>query len=406
MSFFFRVALGTLVLQSLSAAPAVVVTTETLAARIRAQNPDLVAARWRISEAWGRVRDSGRPENPRVETSFQHNRAFREGALEVGFFQRFPVTDRLTREKEISLAEVKAAELEVRGAEQKLIADARAGFIEVLANRQRRELYLQQSALTEQLAKSISEAAAKGEGSLLDAGQARVDAMQSTAEVRQLEAQGEVALGALKAMLGIRPDENLVVSGKLGMAHIPGVSRDPSRRADYQLARLESEIAAKSADLERAKRYEDWEAGAFVAGERSEDAPSGYENETMVGIKLSIPLPFWNRNEGKIEEADARRNRKLSETKASALKIGNEADAALSEMRQWSGLISEIETNLLPLATRQAADTEAAWRNGQADFQAVLRSRAQRLQLSVSKLDALRDFHLARARHQAALGHP
>ena len=400
--------IGTLVLCALApladAAPSVVVTLTSTPERIRAQNPDLAAARLRIAEALGRMKQSGRLDNPQLETSFQHSSNFREGAIEIGISQRFPVTDRLQREKDISVTELKAAEFEVRQVEQKLIADANEALIEVLALRQRRDLLTKQSTLTTQLAESIKTAAEKGEGSLLDAGQARVEAMQVTTESRQLDAKEAVAIGSLKPLLGLRPEQGLIVSGSLPPVTLPASSTDPSRRAEFQIAKLETTAAEQSIALEKAKRREDFEGGAFLSGERAEDAPDGYENEAVVGIRLKIPLPFWNKNEGNIEEAEARAKRKKLEAIALTRAIGNEAESARAEMREWAKLIHEIETNLLPLAATQAEETEAAWHNGQADFQTVLKSRAQRLQLDVTRLDALRDFHLARVRHQSALG--
>jgi outer membrane protein TolC len=400
--------IGTLALCALitplHADPSVVVTLTSIPARIRAQNPDLAAARLRIAEALGRSKQSGRLENPQLETSFQHNSRFREGAVEIGVSQKFPVTGRLRQEKEISLTELKAAEAEVRQVEQTLIAEANQSLIEILALRQRRDLLGRQSTLTNQLAESITTAAQKGEGSLLDAGQARVEAIQVTTESRQLDAKEAVALGTLKPLLGIHQNEGLIVAGTLPPATIPSLSTDPSRRADFQLSKIETEVAKRSITLEKSKRREDLEGGAFFSAERTEDAPNGYENEAIVGMRLKIPLPLWNKNQGNIEEAEARHQRKQLESLALAAGIRHQAEAAQSEMREWSKLIQEIETNLLPLAADQAQQTETAWHNGQADFQTVLRSRAQRLQLDVTRLDALRDFHLARVRYQTALG--
>lgn len=388
------------------AATSVVVTLNSIPDRIRVQNPDLAAARLRIAEALGRSKQAGRLDNPQLETSFQHNSRFREGAVEIGLSQKFPVTDRLRREKEISLTELKAAEFEVRQVEQRLVADASQALVEVLALRQRRELLTQQSTLTTQLAESIAAAAKKGEGSVLDAGQARVEAMQATTESRQLDAREAAAIGTLKPLLGMRPEEGLIISGSLPAPVVPPLSTDPADRADFQLSKIETDVARQSIAIERSKRHEDLEAGAFFSAERTEDAPDGYENEAIIGMRLKIPLPLWNKNEGNIEEAEARHRRKQLESAALARSIGNEAAAARAEMREWAKLIHDIETDLLPLAGNQAAQTETAWRNGQADFQTVLKSRAQRLQLDVTRLDALRDFHLARVRYQSALGTP
>lgn len=393
-----------LVVSALSAAPAVIVTQETIPKRVRAENPDLAAARLRINEAVGRMKQAGRLDNPQLETSFQHTRDFREGAIELGISQKFPVTDRLKREKSISVTELKAAELEVRQVEQKLVADANRSLIEVLAIRQRKVLLNRQSALTQELAESIRVAAEKGEGSLLEASQARMEAMQTETEARQLDAKEAAALAELKPLLGIHRDEGLVVSGSLASPQLPGSGANPSRRADFQLSKVEADIARQTIGLEKSKRREDFEGSAFVSGERGEDAPSGYENEAVVGVRLKIPLPFWNKNEGNIEAAEATHQRKQLETRALAESIRHEAGGARAEMAEWTKLIREIDATLLPMANQQVTDTETAWHNGQAEFQSVLKSRAQRLQLEVNRLDALRDFHLARARHQAALG--
>ncbi|MES2997619.1 MAG: TolC family protein [Verrucomicrobiota bacterium] len=395
-----------LILGVANAAPSVVVTFDNLGARVRSQNPSLAAARLRIAEAYGRMRTAGRLENPRLETSVQHTPSFREGSIELGISQKFPVTNRLRLEKQLSLAEIRAAELEVRREEQKLIAEARAALVEILAIRQRRGLLRKQADLTNQLAANIDTAARKGEGSLLDAGQARLEATQTSTESLELDAREAMSTGLIKPLLGIGHREGLVISGTLADPRSIATATNPARRADYQIALLETDATEQSIAIEKSKRREDWEAAAFVSGERMEDAPDGLENEAMVGVRLSIPLPFWNNNEGNISEATARHERKRGEAAAMAANIRGEAAAAIAAMRGWIKLMDEIDRNLLPLAGKQAADTEAAWRNGQAEFQTVLKSRAQRLQLEITRQNALREFHLTRVRYLAAIGTP
>ena len=158
--------------------------------------------------------------------------------------------------------------------------------------------------------------------------------------------------------------------------------------------------------LEEANRREDIELSLFAAGERNEDAPNGLENETIVGFKLSIPRPFWNNNQGNIDAANARRNRKNQEVKALANQIEHEAHTALTEMRQWAALITELNDKLLPLAKEQTDLLEKAYREGQVDLQAVLNSRDQTLELLANQIDATREFRLANIRHQTASGKP
>lgn len=395
-----------LTVHPLTAEPAVVVTPGNIADRVRSQNPDLAAARLRIQEAVGRMNQAGRLANPELETGFEHNARFREGKFEVGFSQRFPVTDRLRLEKEISLTELKAAEAEVREVERQLTAKAREALVKMLATRQRRELLREQAAVAGEFAGFLTETAAKGEGSALDAGQARLEATSLATELRQLDA-GEVALnGELKPLLGMRTGEALQVSGTLPAPALPAAAVDPSQRPDYQAAALNAQAAATAVSLEQARRYDDIEGGIFAGADRSQDVPEGYDNEAIIGLRFKFPLPLWNKNEGAIQEAEARKQRKEMETAALGRGIRLEAEAARAEMEQWARLVTEIDQTLLPLAGEQTHLAETAYRNGQGEIQSVLRAREKRLQLAAARLDALREFHLARVRHEAALGKP
>ncbi|MCB1130841.1 MAG: TolC family protein [Verrucomicrobiae bacterium] len=390
--------------QPLAAEPSVVVTLDSIGGRIRAQNPDLAAARLRIQEAVGRMNQSGRLSNPDLDTSFENNSRFREGRFEVGLSQRFPVTNRLRLEKDVSLTELKASEAEVREVERQLIGKAREAVVKVLATRQRRELLREQIGVSKQFAEFLSGVAAKGEGSALDASQAKLEATSLSMEIRQLDA-GETALvGELKPLLGMRPGESLSVGGSLPSPSLPSVAVDPERRPDYQAAKLNAQAAAQGVTLEQARRYDDVAGGLFAAAERTEDAPNGYDNEAIIGLRFKIALPFWNKNEGNIQEAEARKERKEREVIALGRGIRLEAEAARAEMAEWTRLVGEIDGTLLPLADEQNKLAEDAYRNGQGEIQAVLRSREKRLQLLAAKLDALREFHLARVRHETSLG--
>ena len=384
----------------------IVVTLSSVGDRIRSQNPDLAAARLRIREAVGRMNQSGRLANPDLETSFEHNSAFREGKFEIGFSQRFPLTGRLQLEKDVSLTELKSSEAEVREVERQIVAAAREAVVKVLATRQRRGLLKEQVALSKEFAGFLSEIAAKGEGSVIDAGQAKLEATSLAMEIRQLDAAETSLIGGLKPLLGMRTGESLSVGGALPEVTLPAAAADPSRRPDFQVAKLDSQAAAQSVALEQARRYDDVEGGLFAAAERTEDAPEGYENEAIIGLRFKVALPFWNKNEGAIQEAEAKRNRKELEAVALSRNIRLEAEAARAEMTEWANVLAEINDTLLPLAEEQSTLAETTYRNGQGEIQSVLRSREKRLELSAARLDALREFHLARVRHETALAKP
>jgi cobalt-zinc-cadmium efflux system outer membrane protein len=397
----------TLLLAFLCTAPAlagdVTLSLSQTPAYVRQHNPELAAARLRIDEARGRMLGSGRLSNPEVGVDFMHDSRFEEGTIGVSFDQKFPVTSRLRLEKALSSQLVAAAELEVRDAERTAIEKAQSLMVKLLSLEEQRTLREKQTELAAQLSKFASERSAAGEISALDAAQAQVDAQRLLLEGRKLDTERVTLLGELKPKLGVRADDRLVVSGGLPAPEMPARG-SWQQRPDYQLARVNEDAARSGVSLAQARKWEDISVGLKWEGERMEDEPSGLERTGFAGFQVSIPLPFWNKNEGEIAEKNAAALRAVLETKALAANIANEAAAARDEMEANVKLASETKNTLLPLVLQQTDRLETAYKAGQTDLLTVLRAREQRLQLEDAVLDATRDFHLARIRYEAAVG--
>lgn len=387
---------------ALSGQPAEIVTYSSIPARIVHGNAELAAARYRIGEALGRLEQSGRLPNPTLDTALEHVPRTSEGRLEIGFSRKFPLTNRLALEKEIGIADVETAEAEILDITRLLIAEARTAYIEIMSIREQLALLIRRISLAGELSAFTTSASERGELSTLDAARSRLASLQLATTASSLDAREIELLGTLRLLLGIPPEVPVRLSGNLPPLAIPPTA--PLRRPDLAAARSDLKAAASRINLEQARRKDDLVASVFAAASRSEDAPEGVENETMLGIRLSIPLPIWNDNHGAIMEASSRAARKESEINALATRILHESSTAIAEMRQWLALISEINEKLLPLATEQTDLLEAAYRQGQGDLQSVLDSRAQTLSLLTAKIEATRAFYLARIRYQASRG--
>jgi cobalt-zinc-cadmium efflux system outer membrane protein len=374
-----------------------------IAARVRVHHPMLKAARLAIEEARGRQLGSGRLANPTLESSFQNESRVSPRTVVFGIDQAFPLTKRLSLEKQLTSQLVTAAELEVRDVERRFVAEARAHAVKILALEKQRVLRQQQTNLAHKLSAFAKSRAEKGELSPLDASQAQVDAQRLLLEGRRLETELVSVLGMLKPMLGLAPGESCVISGDLPALVMPGIS-PWQQRADYQMARTKTQAAQTDAALAKSKRMQDVSAG-FFSTQEMQDQPNGQRERTgYVGFRISIPLPFWNRNQGEIAEKNAATERQRLEAEALGKQIASEADTARREMQANADLALETRNKLLPLVIEQTTKLEKAYESGQTDLITLLRARDQRLQLESAALDAERDFHLARIRYEAATG--
>ena len=262
-----------------NAAESLIVSLNSIPDRVRKQNPDLAAARYRITEAIGKLNQSGKRSNPKLSIGTTHNTRLREHSLTVGISRKFPLTNRLALEKAVSYTRVKAAEAEIREVERQLITQARQLAVKILATREQRKLLRQQAQIARELANSIGTAADKGERSAIDAGQAKLEAAQFTNAIRQLDAAEISLTGELKPILGMLASESLAIHGNLTKHSHPVRSTNTGNRPDLHAAKLHAKAAGQAAELERAKRRDDIELSVTAGIERTEDAPDGLENE-------------------------------------------------------------------------------------------------------------------------------
>lgn len=379
-------------------------TIEGAVERAVRSNPDLTAARWSIEQARGRVLQSGRRANPELEFEVKPNVRGREGSVSLGFTQKYPRAHRLFYEREVSQAELTAAEAEVRNAERLLRAEVRTSAVKLLAIDMRRKLKEEQRQNSGELASDAEKAAKAGEGSPLDAAHYELEQQQLALDLLTSDAEAASLRASLRPLLGMGTRDTLAVSGDLAAPAPPAQGVSPAQRADYQAAVAKENAARAGVDLARAGKWDDTEYGFFYEREHTDDAGAGLERENFLGFKLTVPLPLRNKNEGKVYEAEATAAKARDERTALALRIHSEASSARVEMDAAAKIIAQTSGPLLTKAKDIEERHIAANKLGQAPLADVLRSRALRFSLDEARLNALRDYHLARVRLLSAQG--
>ena len=378
------------------------ITLMDVPTRVANANPELAAARLMIDEARGRHLGAGRLMNPEMQLTARRMTEGKEGGWTAGLMQKFPVTRRLRLEKAVTAVQLSAAEAEVADRRRMLTAEAEIMAVKILGMREEIRIAESQAVLADKMAELAAARAAANE-SALEAGQMKLDAQQSRNSVRRMQAEIAAMSESLKPMLGLPASESLAVAGALPAAQLPAASQPDDSRPDIQAAIRRAEAAAQSVNLARAKKWDDWSGALMVDRDRTMDMPEGLRDETMVGLQLSIPLPFWNKNQGEIAEAEAMRARSLAEVDALRLKAGGEAASARREMQELRPVLEEYFGQLLPLAKQQIELVRESYVNNRATLQDVLRARDRLLMIEMNTTTALRDFHLARVRWKAAV---
>lgn len=370
-----------------------------------ARNPSLAAARIRIEEARGRVDAAGRRSNPELEFELSQNVRSAEHGFTVAWMQKFPRTARLALEKSVSRAELAAAIAEVSDSERRLAGEVREAAIRILALENERRLLQQHIDNTKALASFLAERAKGGEASSIDAGLADLEARQLATGMLQIDAKKSALFGSLRPLLGVRPGDRVSITGTLGDPKpAPERGANLGIRGDIQAARATADAAIHRAELAKANRWEDFSAGISASHERTEDAPSGLERDTTIGLRFSLPLPVFNKNEGSIREATAAAQRSQREADAVTARARAEAASGREAIEAGAGIVRDIDLHLIPQAKQIEQQLKAAYDAGQTSLTEVLRARGRRFEIELRRLEALRDWHIAHAQFRTATG--
>jgi cobalt-zinc-cadmium efflux system outer membrane protein len=171
-------------------------------------------------------------------------------------------------------------------------------------------------------------------------------------------------------------------------------------------AQARADAARFSVQEQQARRVEDIGAGFSYSRERTLDDPNPLATDRVVGFRVTLPLPLWNNNAGRVYEASAAAARAEREVDAAVLAAGGETESARQAMEAYAKIFAALDAAALPQAIQLEEQLRVSHANGQTPLMEVLRTRSRRLELQRQRLDVLRDYHLARIRHSSATNQP
>ena len=334
----------------------------------------------------------------------QENRSFRALESTVGLAQRIELggkrsarMDLAARSGEVAALDFTGVRLEIAREVVTALATAEAARRLVVVERERARL----AAETLRAARARVEA---GRDPLLQAERAEV--VRATADIAAERAQREVeiALGDLAVFIGV-PRVELAPRQPWfdDTGPNPGrpVPADPLARlaGSPELARLGAAIAQQRANvtLQRATAVPD----VTISGDVRR---FGGSDETAFVAGASIPLPFYDRNQGGIARSQA----ELTRAEAEAERGRNILVATLVAAEQRLALawrsVDTLRRTALPSAEQAARFATLGYREGRFSFLEVLDAQRALSDTRAQFVEAIQAFHALRAQVQRLRG--
>lgn len=376
-----------------------------------AENPDLAAARFAIQQAEARLQQSGLRTNPEIEISQSNDLLFAnegEYSFSLGFKQRFPLTGRLTKAKAVARVDVAMAAAEVRN-QERLLAGEVLGRARDFLVLQRKLADNQDNQTHIRKLITVSENRLQAaETSLTDVNSAKLALQQAALAQGELLSQAAAATVVLNGLMGRDPSVPLSLAGALDPDPVSDDSTGElgaavDRRPDRQLAAFGIDRAGAEITLARAEKWEDVTVGLNYGRDYGRFAsPIGGKLDNFFGLSASVPLPLWNKNQGRISEALATRQRAMAELHALDLRIITEIKTAEARMRQLTDILNHYRVESTQLADENLALVQQGYASGLTNITAVMQAQQQSFTLRQSYLDTLAEYFRARTDWETA----
>ncbi len=364
------------------------------------RSPGISAARHELEATSGAIQQAGALRNPELNASVEDTRgATRTTTATIGFplesggkrAARLAVAN---RSRDIAQAELSNAQAQVR-------ASVIAAFFGTLVAQERFKVAADSAELAGRNADAVTRRVAAGKVSPVDETRARVD--QANAQLEAAEAQAELQ-GARRSLSALWGEYEPAFSEVLG-----DTADVPTFAPGSELARrLEASPVLLASRLEADRRR------ALIEVERSKAAPDvtlslGARRDNELGrtqaiVGISIPLPFFDRNQGAIYEAAKRAQRADDDYQIARARALTELQQAASQLSVARTSLQVLQMTVLPAAQRAHDAARQGFDAGKFSLLDVLDAQRSLLQARTRYLNTLSSAYQAAAAIDRLLG--
>jgi cobalt-zinc-cadmium efflux system outer membrane protein len=356
-----------------SPSPAAELTLEEAVTNAFARSPEIRAAEARLGEAQGRVAVAHTyPHNPVLGGEVGWRRGPDRTSTDYGFFVDQEIEIAGQRGKRIAAAEAeRAAErASVRRAQRLLAARVHLAFVTALGAQELLEVARGDGELAGRLYDLARRRLARGAGTQLDVNVAAAELGRTEARLASTETRDREARAALAEVIGLDPASLPLPRGDLHvpLEALPSLSEATAaaleNRADLQALRDLEEASRVRLDLARSEGWPNLTLGAFVRREEGID--------TIVGAGFSIPVPLFNRNQGRVAEREAGIDRSRAERETAELAVSRQVVAAHSRFETGRRTAERLRQLVLGTLEQSLELLEKSFAAGKASWPEVV----------------------------------
>lgn len=333
-----------------------------------------------------------------------------ESNFAVGLSQTFFLGPK--RQYRIGIAEldIKQTHRTIENSRRILAARVKEVFYTILLFREKQALAEELIEINQRLVRLTKGRFREGFSAELDVNLARIQLQEARSERTQIEKDLAVARASFNLLIGRPAPSTLVIQGEFADQKTPIDLAQLGKTALIQrpdLKGLDTAVTlfTQQVDLEKAERIPDVTVSLGYAQEDSifhiEEVS---DRDQFLGLTLSVPIPFFNRNQGEIVQARVRQERASLERNRLRAEIEKEITNAAIRVEVAYQTFTLYRDGILPLAKEHFGLSEKAYERGQARILDVMEAQRRFSQARLGYLGALFEYNLALVKMEQAVG--
>ena len=335
-----------------------------------------------------------------------------EQSLTLGISQEFSLTGKRDKRLKLAEQELEMYRWQLVDRERLIRAEVKSAFYAAMHASKMTELADRAINLNQQLLDVTKERLAAGDIAELEMNLVKVELARSEgSRIGALKAQYQ-SNARLWSFMGLPGGASPALTGSLET--VPPMTRSlaelqqlaSGNRPDSKALEVEKNRGEADIMLAQAEGVPNLTAGLFYSHERRTDATGAGEEkvrDNLVGIRLSLPIPVFDKNQAGVQEARARRSSAESRLLAARRNIELEVDTAYNSYQNSEKILSLYKANIIPQLEENLHLTQEAYRLGEAGILAVIQEQKKFLEVSEGYLTALHDRQAALVKLEAAV---
>lgn len=335
-----------------------------------------------------------------------------ESELSLGVSQEFLLAGKRSKRLELAEREQDMYNRQLSDKERLLRDEVKSAFYDLLLTEKRLAFSENFVSINRQLRDVTKERLAAGDIAELEMNLVKVELARSLGKKLEIERILKQNRARLHELMGLQPGENPKISGDLdqkitsikSLADLKQLAH--AKRPDIRALEAEKSRGEAGIMLAKAEGIPNLTVGLAVTRESTAIELGGMENKETaykIGLKLSMPLPVFDRNKAGVREAQARRNSAGSRLSAIAGTVDREVETAYESFVNADKILAMYRADILPQLEENLKLTQEAYRLGELGILSVIEEQKKFFEINDSYLTALHERLTALSRLETAI---